>query len=300
MKFRIISALIFMSYQIGYAQVGDTLGYTEFMFGTPTLYQSPNGGYAFGTNGYHDMAIAQSYSNENSFVLREVLLQFGAVNFASGDSSSSITVNVYDNYGYGTTSFGSTDSIAPDSILGSVEIPIYQLSDDGSLTSASFLHDTLVIFSRFSVGVEYGNMNSADTVGVISTTDGDALDSFDAWELSSNDDWFTVEEGAFSWGLGVDFAIFPVIDENDPAGIADFGVNEISVFPNPTTDILYLPILKHSIKTVVIYNNLGGEVNRTKLDGSVRSFDVSSLVPGVYQITVKDDRLISTAKFIKL
>jgi hypothetical protein len=300
MKFGIISALIFMSCQIGYAQVTDTLGYSDFMLGAATLYESPNGGYAFGSNGYADKAIAQSYSNENSFVVKEVLIQFGAVNFASGDSTSSIIVNLYDNYGYGITSFGGADSIAPDSVLSSVEIPVYQLLDDGSLTSVSFSDDTIVIYSRFSVGVDYSNMNSADTIGVISTTDGDADGTFNAWELTANDDWFTVEEGAFSWGLDVDFAIFPVIDENDPAGIADFEVNEISVFPNPTTDILYLPIFKRSIKTVVIYNNLGGEVNRTKLDGSVRSFDVSSLVPGIYQITVKDDRLISTAKFIKL
>lgn len=299
MKFGIISALLFMSYQFGYAQVTDTLGYEEFMLGTPTLYESPNGGYAFGNNGYGDKAIAQSYRNENSFVLREVLIEFGAVNFNSGDSTSSITVNVYNNYGQGTTSFGSTDSIAPDSVLGSVEIPVYQLLDDGSLTSVSFSHDTVVIFNRFSVGVEYNNMNTADTVGVISTTDGDAVDSFDAWELSSNGDWFTVEEGAFSWGLEVDFAIFPVIDENDPAGITDFEVNEITVFPNPTTEFLYLPTRQQS-KTVVIYNALGEEMNRQNLDGSVGKLDVSSLVPGLYQITLNEDKLISTAKFIKL
>ena len=44
------------------AQVTDTLGFDEFYLGTPVLYSSPNGGYAFGNNGYGDKAKAQTYS----------------------------------------------------------------------------------------------------------------------------------------------------------------------------------------------------------------------------------------------
>ena len=48
MKTGILSILLCLSIQMGFAQVTDTLGYLEFMQGTSTLYESPNGGFAFG------------------------------------------------------------------------------------------------------------------------------------------------------------------------------------------------------------------------------------------------------------
>ena len=72
-------------------QVTDTLGYADFISGTETLYESPNGGFAFGNNGYGDRAKAQAFSNNESFVVKEVYLDFGCVEFGSVDSSSSIS-----------------------------------------------------------------------------------------------------------------------------------------------------------------------------------------------------------------
>ncbi|MGB1318643.1 MAG: hypothetical protein ACPG5W_10565, partial [Flavobacteriales bacterium] len=158
MKFGFILGLVLVLGNHTFAQGTDTLGYADFLLGTPSLYESPNGGYAFGVNGYNDVAKAQSFSNENSFVLTEVLLEFGDVTFESGDSTSSIRVNVYDNYGNGITSLGQADSIAPDSVLAFVDVPVYELSDDGSLTSVDFSSTVLAIFSRFSVGVEFSNL----------------------------------------------------------------------------------------------------------------------------------------------
>lgn len=300
MKIGIISAILILLAQIGIAQVTDTLGYTEFMMGTPVLYESPNGGFAFGNNGYADRAKAQSYVHENPFVLREVLVQFGAVDFQSGDSTSSVRVNVYDNLGHGITSFGEADSIAPDSILGFVDVPVYQLLDDGNFTTASFAHDTLAILSRFSVGIDLTHMNSADTVGLVSTTDGDAIESFNAWELTATGNWFTVEESAYSWGLEVDFAIFPVIDENDPAGISDLEFDEISIFPNPCKDILYIARTVSRDSRMIIFDALGKEVRHITLDRTSSSIDVSELPTGFYHYSLVNGDALTSGKFVKL
>ncbi len=299
MKFGISILLTVITAQLGFAQVTDTLGYADFLEGTPSLYESPNGGYAFGNNGYQDQAKAQSYSHSSSFVLRKVLMEFGEVVFMSGDSSSAVRVNVYDNYGEGVTSLGVADSIAPDSVLGFVDVPVYQLTDDGSLSEADFSGSTIAIFNRFSVGIDLTQLSAGDTVGLVSTTDGDAMGSLDAWEQTSNGNWFTVEESAYSWGLDVDFAIFPVIDVNDPAGISDYVYGELSVFPNPCANVLNLSVpasFGGSIRILDITGKVVVEHTSIQTSGAI---SVEGLSPGVYSLILADKDQLHTVKFIK-
>jgi len=68
MKIGLITGLLLAVTHMGVAQVTDTLGYSDFLTGTQVLYDSPNGGYAFGNNGYGDKAKAQSYYHDQSFV----------------------------------------------------------------------------------------------------------------------------------------------------------------------------------------------------------------------------------------
>ncbi len=298
MKIRILVILTLFLFQLSQAQTTITLGIDSFSSGTTTLYTSPNGGYAFGTNGYEDKAKAQSYSHDHVFVLRQVLVQFGAAIFASGDSTSHVTVNVYDNNGFGVTSLGQLDSIAPDSILGSVSIPVYQLLDDGTFTVADFSNDTIVIHQRFSVGVEFSGIAIGDTVGINSTTDGDANGTFNAWELTSNNNWFTVEEDVFSWGLDVDFAIFPVIDENHPASIDQPHVERPYVYPNPCTDVLRLSNMDPRSEITVI--DLLGKKQNVAYHASSGIIDTSSLTTGVYFLSFSYLGQTRIVRFIKI
>ncbi|MFT4595637.1 MAG: hypothetical protein ACI9UR_000603 [Bacteroidia bacterium] len=300
MKIGIIISLVFGLSQIALSQVTDTLGYASFTDGTPILYQSPNGGFAFGTNGYNDVAKAQSYSHDNAFVLRQVLLEFGEVIFQSEDSASSVRVNVYDNYGFGVTSVGQADSIAPDSVLSFVEIPVYQIAYDGSLTVADFTGSSLVISSRFSVGVDFTNVAIGDTVGLISTTDGDAPDSFDAWELSENGNWFTVEQPSYSWGLEVDFAIFPVIDENDPAGVEDLAQFDFSLFPNPCVDEIRLNTTLDKKYAFSIVDLSGRELSQSLVKRQGNVLNVASLSSGVYLLNITVEESSFSQRFVKL
>ncbi|MCF8465534.1 MAG: T9SS type A sorting domain-containing protein [Flavobacteriales bacterium] len=299
MKRGLITGLLMAVAQLGIAQVTDTLGYSDFLTGTQVLYDSPNGGYAFGNNGYGDKAKAQSYYHDQSFVLRKVLLLFGEVKFESTDSNSVVRVNVYNNYGTGVTSLGQSDSIAPDSVLGFVDIPVYQLINGGSFTEASFAHDTIVIRDRFSVGIDLTMMSQGDTVGLMSTTDGDAMGTFNSWELTSNDDWFTVEHPVYSWGLDVSLAIFPVIDADDPAGIHQFEKRSLSVYPNPCVDQLMISNTELKFGQVNIYDAQGREVMNMSNTNEIRSINVSDLQSGIYSITITNDQTQWSSKFVK-
>ena len=70
--------------------------------------------------------------------------------------------------------------------------------------------------------------------------------------------------------------------------------NSISIYPNPTSDKLYIDGLV--IQDVVIYSVLGKEVVKISNQNSI---DVSSLSKGVYFIKVSDGVNSSTKKFIK-
>lgn len=298
MKIRIAVIITLLVSQLAQAQTTLTLGLDSFSSGTTSLYISPNGGYAFGRNGYQDKAKAQSYSHDHAFVLKQVLLQFGAAEFGSGDSTSYITVNVYDNNGFGVTSLGQADSIAPDSILGSVLIPVYQILDDGSFTIADFSNDTIAIHHRFSVGVDFSGMSVGDTVGLNSTTDGDAEGTYNAWELTSSNVWFTVEHEVYSWGLDVDLAIFPVIDENDPAGINEYLTDASFVFPNPCTDVLRLSKTGSFSSPMVI--DMLGKQQTVAFDNSTKTIDTSLLESGIYFLSFSDRGQFRVLRFIKI
>ncbi|MCB0754891.1 MAG: T9SS type A sorting domain-containing protein [Flavobacteriales bacterium] len=298
--------LICVSALLGFianAQITDTLGFAQYSAGTETLYQSPNGGYAFGNNGYGDKAKAQAFSLDNSFVIRDVLLKFGAVEFNSGDSSSAIIVNIYNSGGPGVTLFSINDSIAPDSIMASVQVPVYQLvANDYSV--ADFSSETIVFQAneRFFVSLEFDSLIVGDTLGLLSTTDGDATTTINAWELTSDNDWIVVAQNSYSWDLNVDFAIFPRVDVNDPAGIDDYDLaNSIVVYPNPCTDFVELRNLDHqSLNGVLSVYSVSGEL---VLSQSIRSnsnrIDVRNLATGLYTVVYTDDNLRSAVRIVK-
>ena len=276
------------------------------MMGTETLYESPNGGYAFGNNGYNDKVKAQTFSDSVSFVLKEAWLKFGAIEFNSEDSTSSVMVHVFLNNGPGITQLSNSDTLAPDSIVSSREIPIYELTE-GTITTVDFSSETLVFsaFQQFSIGLSFDSLAVGDTIGLVSTTDGDAGGTQQAWELTENDNWIVISQPAYSWNLDVDLAIFAVTDRNDPAGINDniTRVEPLHVYPNPTSDILNLNLDSftdsESIE-ILIANQVGQTVWFDYINKpSLTKLDLSELRSGIYTIRVSSESRITVAKFVK-
>lgn len=300
MKKTLIVALVcFISFS-GYAQVIDTLGLDDFRNGTSTLYTSPNGGFAFGNNGYGDLAKAQTFHNQNPAILRKVLLKLGEVIYGSGDANSALVVNVYNNYGPGIeVGFGVLhDSIAPDSILASLSIPVSQLMDDGSFTVADFSSVNLSLSDKFSIGIDFAQLAAGDTVGLNSTTDGDANGTNMAWELTADSVWFQVAELAYSWNLDVQLAIFPVVEAEGPAAISEQNIS-VSVYPNPCAEFLNLNFSKGGEYEMQLSDAAGRVVLSTTTQSMVNSIDVSELNAGLYMLSIYDGSVRSAYSIIK-
>jgi hypothetical protein len=76
----------------------------------------------------------------------------------------------------------------------------------------------------------------------------------------------------------------------------------LHVFPNPTSDKLYVELPKQNNNGIfVIYNVSGQEVYRERcsVDNPVLTVNTSSFVPGVYIIKLMSDQGVSVGKFIK-
>lgn len=301
MRLSIIFLLAILGANVCWGQVTDTLGFGEFYQGTPILYTSPNGGYAFGNNGYEDKAKAQTYVDSVPFVLRGALLEFGAISFNSADSTSVVRVSVYDNHGFGVTSFGQSDSIAPDSVWSYIDIPLYELVGSGQFVEAYF-QDTVVIYAgnAFSIGIDMTQMNPMDTVGLMSTSDGDAMGSINAWEYTAGNTWFSVSESAFSWGLDVDLAIFPLIDKQDPVGIDEFGQAGAWLYPNPATDYVSISYDQNIVTLVQVLDSQGKLVLQQVPSEVNGKLDIADWATGIYTVRVVYKEFASVIKLIKL
>jgi PKD repeat protein len=79
------------------------------------------------------------------------------------------------------------------------------------------------------------------------------------------------------------------IQVQSTVGIADHTQGEISVFPNPVADLVYLKSNQQNIKEVKILSVLGAEVAST-LNRTNNSVSVSHLPSGVYFLHITTDK----------
>ncbi|MCF8256158.1 MAG: T9SS type A sorting domain-containing protein [Flavobacteriales bacterium] len=293
---RLVFALLMPFALTASAQVTDTLGWQRFHEGTPLLYTSPNGGYAFGNNGYGDQVKAQSFSHSESSVLRGALIRFGAVTTTSANPQSKIRISVYANNGRGLGLFGYVDGLAPDSILAVKDIPVSDLPIDGSLFEVDLSDSNLVLIDRFSIGIDLTMIAAGDTVALLSTTDGDGGERQEAWEQDAAGDWLTVVS-AFSWGLDVDLAIFALVDVNDPAGIEDL-TTEMAVWPNPTDGPLSVHF-PYTDQWIVTIHGVNGQLEMHQgISGDRTTLDLSCLVPGLHLLRVQGRESVMVRRII--
>jgi polyhydroxybutyrate depolymerase len=80
-------------------------------------------------------------------------------------------------------------------------------------------------------------------------------------------------------------------------GILDREMEDIGVYPNPTSDVLRLENLDSKILNVSVFNTMGQKVLETSAIS--KTLDVSSLKNGVYQLMVATEKGIYSNSFIK-
>lgn len=153
--------------------------------------------------------------------------------------------------------------------------------------------------------VEYVFGRSASGAVSLLDTDGDAIPNY----LDNDDDG----DGLLSFMEDYDGNNNPADDDTNTNGIPDYlengvslGVtifdsqNEVSIYPNPTSSMLYFDNQSNeSIQTVSIYNLNGALIKELKPSGSLPAITVEDIANGVYMIKIQMNSKIHNLKFVK-
>jgi hypothetical protein len=279
----------------------DTLGINNFFEGTPTQYYVPDGSYVAGTNSYNDKAKVQQFNLTTSLVVEEVILWFGTTIFTSGNPNSAVVVKLYRLDSLGTNSYGQT--AAPGSVIDSVIVPLSDISTSG-YTAVSFSSHPIV-YERFTAGIDLTTIAAGDSVGLMTSTDGNAGETELSWEKWNNNTWHTMFQ---AWPLDIDFAIWTVVDTSS-AGINDAGFfNGLKMSqnqPNPAgseTTIQY-ELQNNANVTFEMYDVLGKKVfsmNEGAQNQGKHSINLTTekVASGTYYYSLKADNNRITKKLV--
>lgn len=270
-----------------------------FVNGTPAAYTSQGGGWIAGMNGYGDIAKAQAYALSQAREITSVIVAFTAADYASGNPSSAINLVIYDMDGTGTGNAGTI--AAPGTFLGGGAVPVSGLTVG---TPMLFTFPTPVPVSNdYAIAVDFTSVSAGDTVGVYSTTDGNAQGTELAWEQWDNGDWYTL---LAAWPADIDLAILPVECPNSITG--DEVIMQpldamFTVYPNPTDGVLNLQynLPKKSDVVITIYDAVGKEVYTTKdlnVTYNKMTIDLTNQGKGVYFVNMISNDKVITKKVI--
>ena len=111
------------------------------------------------------------------------------------------------------------------------------------------------------------------------------------------DNWYDIPDPNFYYGMtkmeGIILNIFP---KDGPMAVQDYtSQQQLAVFPNPVSDVLYLKNLPCETVGYSIFNVLGQKVAAGSSNGSI---PVAELGKGVYILQVKGENFLETNKFV--
>ena len=86
--------------------------------------------------------------------------------------------------------------------------------------------------------------------------------------------------------------------ETPVVGISDYSKNIISIYPNPTTDVINISSTS-TITDYTIYNMIGNRVMSTNVNASNAVVDMSTLTKGVYFVEVNQNGILTNKRIIK-
>jgi len=270
--------------------------WAPFENGSFVIYSSQSGGYVAGNNGYGDLAKAQKYSPVYSpAYINDIIVWFGAKKYTSGNPSSAVTFNIYSMNGPGITSGGNVNN-APGTILGSGSVAMSLIDTSGLMLIT--LPGTVTVTSAFAVGVDLSTLSAGDTVGIVSTTDGDAGGAELSWEKWSDGVWHTFLEPN-GWGLDIDLGLIPIECDQLPVGIVTtVEANDFYVYPNPSDNILNVVADMNKQSTLTIIDISGQLIYRADIHNRLTTIDVSQYAGGIYFAQLSSSDKIKTLKFI--
>ncbi|MFN4122637.1 MAG: T9SS type A sorting domain-containing protein [Flavobacteriales bacterium] len=275
----------------------DTL--TEFFQGsTVSLYTSTNGGFVSGNNGFGDSEKLQLYNHFENYSILGAWVWFGAKTYTSGSAESGIEVIVVHT--------DSTASSFPpflrgpsDSILGNQFYPINNIiASDFPWLGLNYIEfdPPVLIRDGYALGVRFTSLAEGDTLGIISSADGEPNQARRSWERWDGIYGTMID----NWGLNIDMAIFPIVD-CELNSMQNISQNVIQVFPNPAVDMIQLKLPKTGDFSYCIFDAGGKNLMNGELKGINESalINVSNLKCGSYTVFVYGINGVFYSRFTK-
>jgi hypothetical protein len=240
----------------------DTL-WGNFWNGSPTLYSSGSG-YVAGNNNYGDKVKAQAFVIPSAYpyAIEEVLIWFGAKQHNSGNPNSKMVVKVQNMNGTGTNNVGTGQPAPGTTIAGSsVDLLLTDVDTTAGNINVIAFPGPIAVAMDYAISVDLTTLSATDTIGIVTTADGDAGGADLSWEQWSDNTWHSFLHTG-NWELDIDMAIFPVVDMN-AASVEDMGfTNGIKLFqnqPNPFNDVTTVnyELAENNEVTLLVYDLTG-------------------------------------------
>ena len=112
----------------------------------------------------------------------------------------------------------------------------------------------------------------------------------------SLDDWYDIPDENFYYGMTkVEGIIVNIIPTHEPTSVLAASNQQIEVYPNPVSDILYLKNLSGEQVGYSIFNVLGQELKTGSTCGSI---SVAELEKGIYFLQVDGENISEMVKFV--
>ena len=250
----------------------DTLGMLEFGENFVKI-KSQGGGWVFGTNVSNNSPgtkeIAQGYNVGNSYFVTGAVIYFSETKIISGDPTSRMQVKLYSlakNKASASSFKIAFDTIGPDKVLASVDLPLIDANVDGVPTFVKF-NPPVLVTSDFAIAVNFDTIyHRHDTVGILCNKPGDA----GGLNLVYSKVYTPVQSGGFIyvWRLtnpaygnqiDVNTAIFATVEEAEtsPPKVNSFtpanGENNVSL--NSNLNIVFSEPMKKGTGKIIIKEN---------------------------------------------
>lgn len=264
---------------------------------TLVLYQSSGWGYILGHNNFGDLGWAEKYRiNGQATVLGGVYYLFANT---INTPSATATGRVYS---------VDTDGL-PGTQLGSANIPFSTIPTAGSnFTYFTFSSPVAVADSFFMAFVLPPYPPTQDTIGVISTRDGNRESGTFGQNaaLWNNSLWH--DEFSDNWGLRVTYVLMPVIDFPTSAGaVSKNGLTINASYPNPANTEVVIPfeVLNPGAATIEVFTMAGVKVASFGIAAgkghNQHTIATSAFAPGTYFYSVASgsDKIYSKFEVIR-
>ncbi len=281
----------------GNKSITDTL-WNGFKGYTPTVYESPNGGFLSGNNGYGDVAKGQIFPLIESIHVSGAIFWFAYKAQNATGSAVSFKYHITD-----TIIPGNVPLNVPNTLLDSITVNLDNIPADTTFENGAFIwifDSPIATFDNYCFSVFFDELNDGDTLALFNSTDGQTIfqnRSIEFW----NGRWRSILN---NWDVDVDFAIFPLVDSTNVGVFENNLLRSFTTFPNPFVDQINLkidnaqmPIGQNMLIEIFDLNGQKVHTEYTQFEDNI-SISIQNLKPGVYFLRLNGNSL-SSRRIIK-